>query len=339
MSPGARPPRALVTGGAGFVGSALVTELAASGYLVTVLDNLSTGSRDHLVHLPADRVSLVEGDVRDTVLCERLLECVDVLFHLACVNLRRALAHPVEAHEVNATATLHLIGAARRAGIRRIVHVSSSEVYGPALAEAIDERHPTLPTTDYGASKLAGEASARAAWHTHGTPVVIVRPFNAFGPRSHAHGTSGEVIPRFITRALAGEPLVIFGDGSQTRDFTHVTDTSRGLRLAAETPGIEGETFNLGTGRETSVSALATLVPRLAGTSTGVERRRARPGDVSRQRADASRARSRLGWQPRVTLEQGLRDLVALHRASATTAVATGARVASAPDENWELTR
>jgi UDP-glucose 4-epimerase len=340
MHPSGRSPRAraVVTGGAGFVGSALATELVDAGSRVTVLDNLSTGSRGHLAHLPGDRVSLVEGDVRDTALCERLLEGADVLFHLACVNLRRALAHPIEAHEVNATATLHLMAAARRAGIRRVVQVSSSEVYGPALAETIDERHPTLPTTAYGASKLAGEAYARAAWHTHGTPVVIVRPFNAFGPRSHAHGTSGEVIPRFITRAVAGAPLVIFGDGSQTRDFTHVTDTARGLRLAAEAEGVDGETVNLGTGWETSVSTLATLVRRLAGTSAGVERRGARPGDVSRQRADARLARTRLGWQPRVTLEQGLRDLVALHRASAPSKTAA-VPVASAPDENWELTR
>lgn len=327
-------PDVLVTGGAGFVGSALVTDLVDAGHSVLVLDSLATGRRANLAHLPPGRVELVEGDVRDQALVAQLVARVPLVFHLACINLRRALTAPREAHDVNATATLDLVTQARLASVRRFVHVSSSEVYGSARAATIDESHPTLPTTDYGASKLAGEACARAAWHTHGFPVAIVRPFNAYGPRSHAHGTSGEVIPRFITRALQGEPLVMFGDGDQTRDFTHVSDTARGLRLVATRDVAVGGTFNLGTGCETSVRTLATLVSDLTGRPVPVLASPARPGDIGRQAADARRARATLGWTPRVSLVDGLRDLVAWHRSG------NGERpVADEPVRNWEAVR
>lgn len=214
----------LVTGGAGFIGSELVMQLAATGHRVVVLDSLIAGFRENLDSLPTDRVRLVVGDFRDPAVVASALRDVSVVFHLACINLRRALVAPREAHDVNATATLDLLVAARSAGVKRFVHVSSSEVYGSACGASIGEDHPTHPTTAYGASKLAGEAYARAFWQTYACPTVVVRPFNSFGPRSHHEGTSGEVIPRFLLRAMAGQPLVIPGDGQQSRDFTFVSD-------------------------------------------------------------------------------------------------------------------
>lgn len=300
----------LVTGGAGFVGSELVDQLVASGRQVIVLDSLVNGKRENLAGLAPGAVRLVVGDIRDDDLLGTLLPGVSTVFHLACLGLRHSLRSPEENHAVNATGTLRLVGAARAAGVERFVHVSTSEVYGTARAVPMGEDHPTAPTTVYGAAKLAGEAYARALHSTHGFPVVIVRPFNSFGPRCHHEGDSGEVIPRFLLRALAGRPMVIFGDGAQTRDFTHVTDTARGTLLAGLAEEAVGRTINLGSGRETSIADLASAVARLAGRpGAGIVHDAPRPGDVRRLCADAALARRLLGWEPRVTLEDGLARL------------------------------
>ncbi len=207
----------LVTGGAGFIGSELVGLLVAAGRRVVVLDDLSAGRAAYLDEVPRDRCTLVRGTILDRGLVQTLLGESERVFHLAARGLRQSIHDPEPVHAVNATGTLVLLEAARRARIERFIHVSSSEVYGPARTAPMDETHPTHPTTPYGASKLAGEAYARAAFITHGLPVVVVRPFNVFGPRSHHEGASGEVIPRFMLRALAKKPLIVFGDGIQTR--------------------------------------------------------------------------------------------------------------------------
>ncbi len=325
---------ALVTGGAGFIGSELTAQLAAAGHRVVVLDSLVTGRRENLDGLPADRVRLVVGDVRDGDVVTSVLRDVSIVFHLACVNLRRAFVAPREAHEVNATATLDLLIAARAAGVARFVHVSSSEVYGTACAAAMSEDHPTRPTTAYGASKLAGEAYARAFFETTSFPAVVVRPFNSFGPRGHHEGTSGEVIPRFLLRALAGRELVVFGDGEQTRDFTYVTDTARGIFLAGHIEAAAGRTVNIGTGRETSVRMLAEHAAAAADRpDVTVVHVGARPGDVLRQCADTTLAGRLLGFTPEVTLEQGLRRLVEWYRVRG---VAAGQLLEDEVLRSWE---
>lgn len=288
----------LVTGGAGFIGSELVRELAAEGHNVLVLDNLATGRWGNLDGI---RAECIEGDVRDRALAG-LLKNVSTVYHLACLGVRHSLHAPVETHEVNAGGTLVLLEAARRAGVERFVHVSSSEVYGPAQSAPMTEQHPVLPTTVYGASKLAGEAYARAYHRTYGFPAVIVRPFNSFGPRCHHEGDSGEVIPKFLLRAKAGRPLVVFGDGEQSRDFTYVRDTAHGIRLAGIPSGAIGRTFNLGSGREISINNLA----RMIAPAARVVHEAPRPGDVRRLVADATLAHDVLGFRPRVTLQQGL---------------------------------
>jgi UDP-glucose 4-epimerase len=175
-------PSALVTGGAGFIGSELVHRLVAEGWRVRVLDNLATGRREHLVGLPAGQLSFIEGDVRTAALVAEMCREVRTVFHLACLGVRHSLHAPAETHEVNATGSLIVAKAAMEARVARFVHVSSSEVYGSAETAPMDERHPCRPTTVYGASKLAGEAYARAFHETYGLPAVIVRPFNAYGP-------------------------------------------------------------------------------------------------------------------------------------------------------------
>lgn len=306
----------LVTGGAGFVGSELVGQLVTAGRRVVVLDDLTTGRRESLNQLAHDRVDLVAGDVRDVELAAACMRDVDTVYHLACANLRRSLHDPEAAHAVNATGTLALLEVARRARVGRWVHVSSSEVYGSARYAPMDEAHPTEPTTAYGASKLAGEAYARAHHLTHGLPVVIVRPFNAYGPHSHHEGDSGEVIPKFVLRALAGRPLTINGSGSQTRDFTHVADIATGIRTAGMVPGVVGGTFNLGSGRQVSIAGLAGLVVSLVGSSdTPVVHGPPRPGDVDRLCADASAARRMLGFTSSRTLADGIREIASHMRA------------------------
>jgi UDP-glucose 4-epimerase len=243
--------RILVTGGAGFIGSELVGQLAGLGAEVVVVDNLVNGRAENLAGLPPDQVRLAAADIRDQARLAKLLQGVGVVFHLACLGVRHSLHSPLENQAVNATATLGLLLLAREAGVARFVHCSSSEVYGTARWAPMDEDHPTLPQTVYGAAKLAGEAYARAIHQSHGLPAVIVRPFNAYGPRCHHEGDCGEVIPKFLLRSLAGRPLVIFGDGTQTRDFSYVADVARGLILAAQSEAAVGQTINLGSGAET----------------------------------------------------------------------------------------
>ena len=305
----------LVTGGAGFVGSELVARLVAAGRRVIVLDDLATGRRENLAELTGGAVELVVGDVRDEALAAACLHQVETVYHLACVNLRRSLHDPGAAHAVNATGTFALLEAARSTSIRRWVQVSSSEVYGSAQRTPMDEAHPTEPTTAYGASKLAGEAYARAHHRTYGLPVVVVRPFNAYGPRCHHEGDSGEVIPRFVLRALAGRPLPIFGDGAQTRDFTHVGDVAAGIHAAGAIPGVEGRTFNLGSGCERSVADLARLVVGLVGTpETPIAHEPPRSGDLARQCADATAARRMLGFEASDRLAEGILEVAARYR-------------------------
>jgi UDP-glucose 4-epimerase len=326
----------LVTGGAGFIGSELVRQLAAAGTRVIVIDNLANGKRENLAGIEGE-VTLLERDIRDVNGYRAELSHVGAVYHLACLGVRHSLHSPEENHDVNATATLRLLNEARAAGVPRFVYVSSSEVYGTARWSPMTEDHPTYPCTVYGASKLAGECYARAFYSSYGYPTVVVRPFNTYGPRSHHEGDSGEVIPKFLLRCLAGKPMVVFGDGTQTRDFTYVSDTARGILQAGRTDAAVGCTVNLGSGREVSVNDLATLVAQVAGRpGAAVEHDAPRPGDVHRLCADVARARELFGYEAPTTLTEGLQRLLEWYRG-----------LPASPEEllgneivrNWEPTR
>lgn len=327
--------RVLVTGGAGFIGSHLVDALLARGAeSVRVLDNLENGTRQNLSHLAGEpRFSLQVGDVRRESDRRDAVAGVHVVYHLACLGVRHSLHDPVENHLVNARGSLDMLLSAREAGIDRFVYVSTSEVFGTAQYAPMDERHPTWPETVYGGSKLAGEAYARAFYRTYGMDTVVVRPFNTYGERSHFEGDSGEVLPRTIVRLLAGHRPVIFGDGEQSRDFMHVSDTAAALVSLARIPAAAGETINLGSGSEVTMNDLCRAVAEAVGrpdlTPTHIE---ARPGDVRRLLGDARHMRTLTGFAPRVEFSAGVEALVQWFR----TREENGAEMLSRIDDrNW----
>ena len=307
--------RILLTGGAGFIGSSLCRQLSRR-HEVIVLDDLSSGKKENVEGLGLE---IIEGSILDRQVVQEVMSGVEMVFHLACRGVRHSIHQPRENHDVNATGTLNLLEAAMRERVSRFVYTSSSEVYGTALRAPMDEDHPTLPHTVYGASKLAGEGYTRAYHRTYRLESMVVRPFNSFGPRSHHEGDSGEVIPKFLVRAMNGLPPVIFGDGTQTRDFTFVDDTALGIALAAESDGLIGETVNLGTGSEISINELAEVVLHVVGREDLIPiHDEPRPGDVFRLVADSEKATLKLGWRPTTTVEDGIRQLLAWHQAEGT---------------------
>lgn len=305
-----RSSHVMVTGGAGFIGSELVQQLVELGYFVTVIDNLANGKVCNLNGIPSDRIQFCEVDIRDQSSIKPLFKGVKVVFHLACLGVRHSIHSPKENHLVNAEATLNLLEFSRNENVERFLYVSSSEVYGTADTVPMKENHPTFPHTIYGASKLAGECYARAYHDTYGMDTIVVRPFNAYGPRGHHEGDSGEVIPKFLLRSLLGRPLIIFGEGTQTRDFTYVGDTARGIIAIAENPSTRGNTFNLGSAKEISIKELAEKISQIAGQNEPqIVHDEPRPGDVMRLFSDSSKLKNLVGFEPKIELIDGLSQL------------------------------
>lgn len=303
--------KVLITGGAGFIGSHLA-ELLAAEHSVRILDNFSTGSYEHLRSLRGNRrVEVVEGSVSDARDAEQACREIDVVYHLAVSCLRRSLNHPLESHEVNAGGTLRLCQAALHAHVKKFVYVSSSEVYGSAITAPMSEAHPTEPTTVYGAAKLAGEHYVKAHHRTYGMPVVIVRPFNTYGPREPWKGTRAEVIPRFTLCMLNGRSPVIFGDGNQTRDFTFVEDTALGIAMAAQCDALVGRAVNIAAGKERSITQMAEMLREELGSSVQPCFAAPRPGDVLRHVADVTLAAKSTGFEAKTDLREGLRRTIA----------------------------
>lgn len=305
--------KVVVTGGAGFIGSSLVRLLLKRKYGVLVVDDFSVGRRENLPK--SKNLDVVKADVRNLKKMKLLLKNTGVVYHLATQCVRKSINEPFLVHSVNAEGTLSVLEASRVNVIGKFVYISSSEVYGSAVSVPMAEGHPTNPTTIYGASKLAGEFYALSYLRTYELPVVIARPFNTYGEREHFEGVYGEVIPRFVVRALNGLPLQIFGDGSQTRDFTFVMDSAEGI-YAVGAKGEIGEMYNIARGQEVSILDLARIIQKVLGKDTGIEFKNPRPGDVQRHFADVSRAALDLDFKAKYGIVTGIKKYVEWFRDS-----------------------
>ncbi len=300
----------LVTGGAGFIGSHLVHELAQRGERVTVLDNLSAGKVENLRDV-WQRIQFIEGDIRDLGTVRRAVAGVDYVLHQAALrSVPLSIEDPATYHEVNASGTLNVLLAARDAKVRRVVMASSSSVYGDTERLPQQEDQPTRPISPYATTKLLTERYGQLFTDCYGLETVALRYFNVFGPRQDIGSQYAVVIPKFITAIMAGEAPPIHGDGQQTRDFTFVANVVEANLRAAVAPGVAGEVFNIACGQAHSVLELAERINAILGTSVAPRFLPKRQGDIVHTRADVTKARQRLGCQFAVSFDEGLRRTV-----------------------------
>jgi UDP-glucose 4-epimerase len=296
----------LVTGGAGFIGSHIVEALVARGERVRVLDDLSNGLESNLKPFGA-AVELIHGDIRDVSAVERSMAGVTAVLHLAALgSVARSVSDPVTSNDVNVAGTLNVLRAARDAGVRRVVFSSSSSVYGENPELPKHEGLATLPISPYAVSKLAGEAYTRVFGRLYATETVALRYFNVFGPRQRPDSQYAAVIPRFMRWALAGEPLVVYGDGLQSRDFTYVSNVVRANLLAASVPGVSGRVFNIACGERYSLLDIVRHLETAVGRKLEVVFEPARAGDVKHSEAEISAASAALGYRVDVTFADGM---------------------------------
>ena len=306
---------ALVTGGAGFIGSHLVEALTARGDRVRVFDNFSTGLRSNLEMIrPAPEI--IEADLADAGALQRATHGVPVVYHLgALASVQRSVESPEATHEACATGTLNVLDAARRSGARRVVYAASSSAYGGwSSQEGQSEDIPLQPLSPYAAAKLAGEFYAQAFSSTYGLETVRVRFFNIFGPRQRADSPYSGVIALFIAALVEGRAPTIFGDGLQSRDFTYVDNAVQALTKAADVTGVSGRVYNIGIGTSITLLDLLDALNRLLGSKVSPQHQPPRPGDVRYSRADISRARRELDYEPDVSFEEGLKRTLRWYR-------------------------
>ena len=294
----------LITGAAGFLGSALANYLVAEGHQVRGLDDLSAGNREAL----SPEVLFTRGDVNDRPKLWTLLQDVDCVYHLAArVSVPESVLYPREYNAVNVGGTVALMEAMRDVGVRRVVFISSGAVYGKQDSQPLREDMPPHPTSPYAVSKLAAEYYVHTIGALWGIETVVLRVFNAYGEGQHLPPAHPPVIPYFLYQATHGGTLVIHGDGSQTRDYVYVQDVVRAMVAAATAPEVNRQIINVGSGVETSVAELARLVLNLTGNRAQVIYNPRASAGVPRMRADLTLAKQKLGYTPSVTLEEGLR--------------------------------
>lgn len=306
--------RALVTGGAGFIGSNIVGLLLERGHEVVVLDNLSSGYPGNLAPFPA--ATLVEGDVRDRAAVDRAMAGAEVVLHLAAsVGNTRSIEHPLLDSDINVLGTLTVLEAARHHGVRKLVFSSSAGIFGELKTLPIAEDHQVEPDTPYGASKLGAEKLCLAYAKLYPIECVCLRYFNVYGVNQR-YDAYGNVIPIFAHRMLRDLPVTIHGDGEQTRDFVNVRDVAQANYGAAMSRGVSGA-FNIASGTRVTINALVALMAEAGGIAPRVEHGPPRPGDVRHSLADINQARARIGFEPRVELGAGLTEYMRWARTAA----------------------
>jgi len=302
--------RALVTGGAGFIGSHLVSGLVDAGWSVRVIDDLSTGREANLVSV-GSAAELVRGDIRDDAALAQAVKGVEVVFHQAAIpSVPRSVAEPLLTNSVNVEGTLRVLEAARHGGVRRVVYAASSSVYGDTEVLPKTEELPATPQSPYALQKYAGEVYCALYRDLYGLETVALRYFNIFGPRQDPASEYAAVIPRFVEAALAGTPATIYGDGGQTRDFTYVENAVQANLLAADAEAAVGSSINVAVGHRTSLNELWTGICQAVGRELPARYEASRAGDVRDSLADLGRAREQLAYEPIVDLAEGLRRTV-----------------------------
>jgi UDP-glucose 4-epimerase len=301
----------LVTGGAGFIGSHLVEALVAEGHVVRVVDNFSTGSLKNLEKVRT-RIDLTQADVTDPAALQPVMQGVELVFHLAALgSALQSLSDPLATHHVCATGTLHVLLAARDAGVRRVIYAASASAYGNTDRLPMHESARLHPLSPYAVAKLAGEHYCETLTHLWGLETVRLRYFNVYGPRQSAAGDYHTVIPRFLESLLEGRSPVIHGDGLQSRDFTYVSDVVQANLLAAQSKRVAGKVYNIGFGRRTTLLELVGYANELLGTRLKAIHTHARPEDTRHSQADTSLAQAELGYCPCTEVRQGLERYLA----------------------------
>jgi UDP-glucose 4-epimerase len=296
----------LITGGAGFIGSHLADALVSRGDKVRIVDNFSTGRRENIAHLHGG-VDLFEISVTDSAGLTKAMRGVDYVLHQAAQpSVPRSIQNPVESHEAAATGTLKVLLAAHEAGVKRFVYAGSSSAYGDIPGDYKQEDMAPQPLSPYAAAKLAGETYCRVFYHTYGLQTVVLRYFNVFGPRQDPASQYSAVIPMFIAKMIDDVRPTIYGDGTQSRDFTYVDNVVHGNLLACESETAVGQVLNLACGQSTTLLDLVAQLNRLLGKSLDPYFVAPRAGDILHSRADIRKAETLLGYSPQVDFERGL---------------------------------
>jgi UDP-glucose 4-epimerase len=306
--------RVLVTGGAGFIGSHLVDRLLRDGHHVRVLDNFTTGDRRNLSHLAGD-FELVEGDIQSYERCHNAVrDCEMVLHQAALPSVPRSVRDPLTSNAANVIGSLNILLAARDSGVRRVISASSSSIYGRNETLPKDETLTPLPISPYAVAKLASEGYCRSFAEVYGLETMSLRYFNVFGPRQDPASEYAAVIPRFVRAGLGGQPVTVFGDGEQSRDFTFVENVVEANVLAMKASRANGTAYNIATGNRVTLNGLIASIQENLGIDLRVEYRDSRPGDVRHSLADVGLARDELGYEVVTGFRSGLARTVDFFR-------------------------
>jgi len=303
----------VVTGGAGFLGSHVVQLLIAKGNHVVVLDDFSNGKLSHLKTIEDHpKLEIMRGDVTNMEDVKTAFKGCQVVIHLAVLCLRQSIKEPQRVSDVIVQGTLNCLEAARSNGVNLFLNCSSSEVYGSAYYVPMNEQHPLHPETPYAAAKVAQDMYVYSYGRTYGVPWSTIRPFNMYGPNSHWQGRRGELIPKMIVRAMNKEPLIVFGDGSQTRDFTYVKDAAKAILAIADEPACRNMSINFCSGIETSIEQIAELICNFFDLNPKdfIIKQSPRPGDVKRHFGGNAKFKKLVGFSPEIGLLEGVNQTI-----------------------------
>lgn len=305
-----QPSFYLVTGGAGFIGSSIAEELVKSGEKVRVLDNFSTGREENIKPF-LKNIELIEGDIRSYGIVVKAMQGVDFVIHEAALpSVPRSIKDPISTNEVNAKGTLHILQAAKNAGVKKVVFASSSSIYGDSKILPKSEDIPPNPLSPYAVSKLAGEKYCQVFHTIYNLPTVCLRYFNVFGPKQNPNSQYAAVIPKFISLALKEKPLEIHGDGLQSRDFTYVSNVVQATILVAQTNKSVDGVMNVGCGEKHSVSDIVTTISEILKKNVKSYHTEPRKGDARHSFADITKAKKVLGYEVEIQFQEGLEKTI-----------------------------